>query len=168
MKSFITHCFLFFTILYAAQAQEPAFKVSINVDSVLMGNRFEVSFTLENAQGQTFRAPDFNNFQVVSGPNQSSSFSMVNGTVSQSLTYSYYLEPKEVGSYYIEEASIDIDGETLYTLPLEVWVLPNPDGIIQRPNRPKSEFDFFNRQELDWPKEPARKPKKKKRKIYRI
>ena len=36
------------------------------------------------------------NFQIVSGPNQSSSMSMVNGSISQSLTYSYTLRPRKL------------------------------------------------------------------------
>ncbi|MEZ4980116.1 MAG: hypothetical protein R2769_00715 [Saprospiraceae bacterium] len=33
------------------------------------------------------------------------------------------------GSYFIEPASIEVDG-VMETLPLEVNVYPNPDGIV--------------------------------------
>lgn len=174
MKQFIktTALLLFAFVQTQAQAQTPEFKVNMNPDtSILLGNRFEVSFSLDNASGQNFQPPSFDGFYIVSGPNQSSSFSMINGETSQSLTYSYYLEPKEAGNYFIEVASIDTGDETLYTLPIEVVVLPNPDGIIQQPTpTQRKSFDFFNPSDIQSPFEkskPKTKPKKK-RKIYRI
>lgn len=152
--------------LNLAWTQEPVFKVTMNLDSVLLGNRFELSFTLENAQATNFQAPSFEGFHLLGGPSQSSNFSMINGAVTQSITYSYILEPKDIGNFYILEASIDADGTSLYTLPLEVVVLPNPDGLIQE-NRPQQRsFDFFGQPEFKAPKQ--KKKPKKKRKVYRI
>ena len=59
MKKLFSSLVLLLTVLLVVQAQEPVFKVEINVDSVLMGNRFQVSFTIENAQGQNCQAPSF-------------------------------------------------------------------------------------------------------------
>lgn len=127
------------------QAQEGArFTVEVSTDSILFGNYFKVTFTLENAQGGDFSAPDFSEFYVVSGPNQASSMSIVNGEVTQSVSYAYYLEPKEIGNYYILPASIDIGDQMLETQPIEVLVVPNPEGIKQRPERkPGSQLDRF-------------------------
>ncbi len=114
-----------------AQSEAVRFTVEVNTDSLLMGNLLQVSFTLENGQGQNFQAPYFTGFSVVSGPNYSSSMSIVNGRTAQRLTYTYQLMPQEVGNYYIEPASIKVDGQVLETLPLEVIVVPNPHGIQQ-------------------------------------
>ena len=152
------------------------FSVRLSSDSILLGNYFEVRFTLENAQGDQFEAPDFEEFYVVTGPNVSSNFSMINGTVSQQVTYSYYLEPKETGNYYIQPASIIIDGSVVETEPVEVLVVPNPDGVKQNPNSLNNQqdlfFDFRDRMRQTQPVEPKGKKepakKKKKRKTYKI
>lgn len=181
---------LAFAALFAGLAvgQEKAvkFTVKVSTDSVLMGNYFEVKFILENANGQNFEAPVFEQFDVVSGPNFSTSYSMVNGNVTQSMTVTYFLEPKDVGSFYVLPASVEAEGKVLETAPLEVLVSPNPDGIQQNPPRRQDEFHFrfgdpfdFNfdfpelpeqrRMEPPPPLPPAEEtPKKKKRRTVRI
>lgn len=113
--------------------QAPAkFTVRISTDSILMGNNFQVSFTLENAEGSNFKAPALGTyFDVVSGPNTSSSMTVMNGQMSKSITYTYYLRPRDVGTFFIEPASIETPDNYLETAPIEVMVVPNPDGIQQ-------------------------------------
>lgn len=114
-------------------AQAPAkFTVRVSTDSVLMGNNFQASFTLENADGANFKAPELAAyFDVISGPNTSSSTTMMNGQMSKSITYTYYLQPRETGVFYIEPASIETPDNYLETAPMEIMVVPNPDGIQQ-------------------------------------
>ena len=136
MKSIfcILLCAAFFSPAVFGQEKPVQFTVELSPDKVLAGNYFEVKFILENADGKNFEAPDFSeHFQVQSGPNFSSSFSMVNGDLTQSMTVTYYLEPKDIGSYYILPASIEAGGKVLETAPVEVVVAPNPDGIRQSP-----------------------------------
>lgn len=142
-----------------SQAQ---FSVTVSSDSILMGNHFVVTFSLENAQTNSFSPPTFEGFDIIGGPNQSSSFSMINGVTSQSQSYAYYLLPKEEGLFYIPPANVEVDGAVLETEPVEIKVFPNPEGIIQKPQRP-SRRDFFSN-----PIEPQPKKPKKKRRIYRM
>jgi hypothetical protein len=122
-------------------------KLSIEVsnDSVLLGNYIEVKFTVENGQVEKFEAPTFKGFNIISGPNQSSSMMISNGAVTQNTSYSYYIEPAEVGHYYIEPAYVTVAGEVLETMPVEIMVVENPDGIIQAPKRGGMN-DFFGGQ----------------------
>jgi hypothetical protein len=164
-------------------AQDDAsFSVEISNDSILMGNMFKVVFTLAEGQGNDFQAPRFTGFDVVSGPNVSSSFSMMNGQTNQTVSYTYYLKPIDVGNYYIEPASIAVNGAILETIPKEVTVVPNPDGIIQEPERQANDpFNFrFEMDDFPWPQFPSlefdipefdERPKeapKKKRKTYKL
>lgn len=73
----------------------------------------------------------------------SSSFSMINGEVTQSASYTYYLEPKDIGNYYIQPASIAVGEALLETDPLEILVVPNPEGIKQAQPREESMSNFF-------------------------
>jgi len=176
----VSICFLLSGFIYAQE--QAKFTVTVSTDSVLLGNYIEVAFTLENAAMEEFQAPVFEGFRIISGPNQSSSFSMVNGKVTQSASYSYYLEPKDIGNYYIAPAFVVTEESTLETAPIEILVAPNPDGIIQNP-QPKNEVfggdffgrndffsrDFFNRDGFDnaEPTKPIKRPKKK-RKTYKL
>ncbi|NUO02149.1 MAG: BatD family protein [Saprospiraceae bacterium] len=177
-------CGLIFLAGLTASGQENAkFTVEVSTDSVLFGNYFQVQFTLENASGTDFRPPAFDEFDVISGPNMASSFSMSNGKVSQSVTYTYYLKPREVGNYYIHPASIKAGEKIIETNAKEVLVVPNPDNIIQNPDsrRQKSMDDWFNgfdaMPRFDWPnrlelpvppQEERKAPPKSKKKTTRI
>lgn len=131
--------------LIQAQNEAPSFSVRLSTDSVLMGNYFQVQFILENGNGTDFQAPEFDeSFHVVSGPAYSNFTSIVNGELSQKMTISYYLEPRQEGLYYIGPASIRVGNEMLETEPVEVLVVPNPDGIKQQPHveAPSFRFEF--------------------------
>jgi hypothetical protein len=156
----ILGCFLTCVQLLAGQSAK--FSVSVSSDTVLLGNYFELKFTVENAPAEGFEAPDLHEFNLVGGPNTSSSMSIVNGQVSQSATYSYYLEPMDVGVYTIKPAYLTSEEIALETPPIDIIVVPNPDGIIQRPNSPAKRFDplIIRRepeQEQDTPSKPRRK-----------
>jgi len=113
----------------ALLGQDINLKVEVSSDSVLVGNYIEVRFTIENGGGD-FEAPQFEGFDVMSGPNTSSSFSMINGSkVSQEASYTYLIRPVKEGQLYIEPAYF-ISGEmVLETEPLGIMVYPNPAGI---------------------------------------
>ncbi|MEZ5040757.1 MAG: BatD family protein [Saprospiraceae bacterium] len=190
---------LFLSLLLSYQVglsqENTKFTVKVSMDSILFGNYFQVVFSLENAKGEDFQAPPFEEFNVISGPNFSSSFSMINGDVTQSVSYTFYLEPKEIGNYYIEPASIKVEEGTLATDPIEIMVVPNPEGIKQTPptqNRMNDLWQGFGDShmpslrdfQLDFsdplftpsPRDPNKSEtpkkeettKKKKRKIYKI
>lgn len=146
--------------LCAFAQQSPKFTVNVSTDSVLWGNPFKVTFSIENAPGAQFEAPDFPDFYIVSGPSMSSSFSLINGVSTQSASYTYFLEPKAIGVFYIQPASIETGGEVLETLPVQIKVAPNPDNIKQEPERNTSRFGFGwdDFEIMPAPAEPAPKP----------
>lgn len=170
---------LFYTGTIFAQG-EARFTIEISTDSILLGNYFEVKFTLENAKGDHFEPPTFSEFFLRGGPNTASSMSIINGEVTQTITYSYYLEPKDIGNYWLEPASIVVGDEVMETHPVEVVVFPNPDGIKQEiPSKQPFEFRFDDFRmpmpKLEMPDggqevvpEKKEQKKKKKRKTYKI
>lgn len=164
MKKISTFLFLMIAVVFA-WGQEAQFTAVLSIDSLLMGNRTKVTFTLENGRGSNFTAPDFPGFTIVGGPSQSSTYSMINGLVTQSQSYTYFLEPLEIGNYYIQPASIKTAQEVLETAPLSITVLPNPDAVQQKATPENKSFDLFK----TWPSEaPKLKKPRKKRRIYRI
>lgn len=159
----------FFTLVAAGSfAQESGFRIEVSADTLLAGNYFELKYTVEDMAAR-FEAPDLSGFDIVGGPNTSSSFSMINGKVTQSSSYSYYLKPADIGVYTIPPAYVMTDSDTLATMPIDIIVVPNPEGIIQQPNRPSQRYeDFF----YDFGKQPSEKPvkpnvkSKRKKKIF--
>lgn len=148
---------------------EAQFSVSVSTDSVLLGNYFEVKFTLQNGQGEAFEPPAFTDFMVVAGPNMSSSYRIFNGNAKQELSYSFFLEPKETGVFYIGPASIKVADKTLESQPMEILVVPNPDGIKQKNavSTPRQHLELFDTPKMEETPKKATEPKKK-RKVYRL
>ena len=72
-------------------AQEATFEAYADAKQVVLNSYFEVTFTLKNGDGSNFRAPSFDNFNVLSGPARSVSTTIINGAVSKELSYSYTL-----------------------------------------------------------------------------
>ena len=151
-------------LMISLAGQAPAFTVKVDLDSVLLGNYVEVTFTVEQVPNARIEAPSFEGFRVVSGPNYASSMQMINGEVTQSVSTSYWLEPKDVGQYFVGVAQVDTGDEMLETTPVEINVFHNPDGVEQRPLKERSSDGWF-----DWsPPQPKKAKPKKKRKVYRI
>ena len=143
-----------FVMIYfsvALQAQEKSFSVEVSNDSILLGNYIEVKYIMLNIDGD-FDTPDFEGMEIVGGPNQASSMSSINGDVRQQKSISYFVKPLELGEFYIPPAYMT-SGETNWeTEALKLSVMPNPDGIIERPSQTQEfnfEFgDFFGQDDL--------------------
>ena len=131
MRTIIFSLILLGSLTPVLAQQQPAFTVQVSNDSVLLGNQISVVFSLKNGQGEDFVFPTFEGFTLLAGPNTSTQMSIVNGAMSQRANYTFFLEPQEVGAYYLEPASVKVGDTYLETDPLLVQVYPNPAGIIQ-------------------------------------
>lgn len=112
-------------LLFAGTNFAQKFNVSADRTIVGQGDRFQVDFTFEGGDVNgisNFRPPRFDGFRILSGPNQSSSMSIVNGKVSGSLSLSYILQPANIGDYTIGSASVDYGGKSYSTQPLKIKV----------------------------------------------
>ena len=93
---------------------------------VRAGEQFRLSFTL-NERGTDLQLPDLSNFEILMGPStsQSSSFQMINGKTTQSVTFSYIyvLRAKAEGTFTIRPASIKVDGKIFESNSLEIQVV---------------------------------------------
>ena len=156
MKAFLICCLASMFIAGQSVAQEVKITANISMDTVLLGSYVEVEYTIDNANGR-FVAPPLDSFYVVSGPNQSSSYSMINGEVTQRASYAYYLMPTKPGHYVIESGQFRVGESTYQTPSLNLYVMENPD------------FDPMSIPQQNRPLKPAPKTEqKKKRKVIRI
>lgn len=116
-------------------AQE--FTASVNETTVADNERFQVSFTFSGSSINNlskFSPPAFENFIILSGPNQSSSIQIINGAQSASLIYNYVVQPKGVGTFSIGTASISQSGNTFKTEPIKITVVKGADKPNQQKN----------------------------------
>ncbi len=122
-------------IAFSTSAFSQTFTASTANSTVGLSAQFQVSFTFsgQNINGlKNFTAPDFKDFMVLSGPNQSTSMQFINGAVSGSASYSYYLQPRNIGKFTIGNASIDYDGKTYRTQPLAINVVKGAPQPVAR------------------------------------
>jgi hypothetical protein len=119
MKNFM---FLFVFMLAGIGAlAQVQFDAKVSKKRLGINERLRVDFEM-NQDGDNFTPPNFENFRVVGGPNQSISNSWINGKRSFSKTYSYFLSPQTRGTIVIGQATIDVKGETYKTSPVEIEV----------------------------------------------
>lgn len=109
---------------YASLLLGQEFSAFVSKQQVPLGEVFQVTFELKDARGGTPEYPDFKDFQVRGGPNFQQSVQMVNGQVSQSVSYTFYLQGTRTGTFTIGRASLQIDGKTLRTEPIQVKIIP--------------------------------------------
>jgi hypothetical protein len=111
-------------LLWSAAVFGQGTKVTASVSSgqVGTGEYFEITFTV-NGNIEKFSPPDFTGFQVLGGPNQSSSMTSINGNTAVSMSLSYELMPVKEGEYTIGPATMVVNGKQLRSNAVRVKVV---------------------------------------------
>lgn len=120
MKKLICILTLLIALVNGSLAQKLTAQASKT--KVAVGETFQISFSI-NSNGSSFKAPSLTDFDVYSGPNQSTSMSFINGSMSQSITFSYVIAAKKEGKYTIGAASMNAAGTNVQSNPLTIEVV---------------------------------------------
>ena len=120
---------LFLCFLGQSLTAQVRFFAESDARQIIADNFFRVSFTLENSKGSSFVPPSFKDFEVVSGPSQSTQMTIINGRSSQKISYSYTLTSSKIGKFTIGPATIMVDNKKLETKSLEIEVLESNKSI---------------------------------------
>ena len=127
--------FLMLCPLWLWAQDDPTLTVSTK-KQVMVGERFQVVFEA-NAEGKNFQAPSFEGFTVVGGPftSSSSSFSMVNGSMSHTVrcTYTFALQAYQEGTFHVGSATLTVKGKKVSSEPFDIKVIPD-DGSHAAPS----------------------------------
>ena len=126
--------FYYFLVLgiFTIQGQV-SFEAKVSKKRLGLNERLRIDFDM-NENGDNFNPPNFINFHVVSGPQQSVSRSWVNGVQSFSKTYTYFLTPKKKGKIVLGQAEVNINGEVYKTSPIEIEII----SAVEKPNDPNN------------------------------
>ena len=126
MKQKLLIVLSFVGIALGAFADEVVFKASAP-KQVVVGKPFQVTYTV-NQRSRDLRAPEFTDFEVLSGPytSTSSSTSFVNGkrTSTFEQTYTYMLMALKAGTFTIGPATVKVDGNPVQSNGVRIEVLP--------------------------------------------
>jgi hypothetical protein len=120
-------------LLLAPAVPAAAFTVRSEVDARKVGvqDQVQLTITIEGADAPDgVDLPPLVNLDVVGGPMQSSQYSIVNGRMSQSRSYTYVLQPRAAGK--AEVGAVRVGDQAAPAIPIEVVA-----GSIRPPARPR-------------------------------
>lgn len=136
MKRIINIAFLLLTALVV---QATSFSVEAP-RQVVEGNKFNVTFVLNNGEGSNFVPPEVSGAKLIYGPSVSHSYSSswVNGKSSHTSSEEYTMIYKatQTGKCHIGAASVVVDGKRYATKAFSIEVLPS--GSHQPSQQPQS------------------------------
>lgn len=95
-------------------------------EAVASGDQFKLTYTVNTQNIRDFRAPSIKDFDVLMGPNRSFSQTIINGSSSSSVTYTYILMADKQGTFTIPGATAVINGKAASSNSVKIKVLP-PD-----------------------------------------
>ena len=127
-------------LLNFSYSQDVSFVAQTSHTSVKTGDRFQVQFTA-NTKISNFKPPKLSNFRVLSGPNQSTNMSWVNGKTTSTISYSYILMAVKEGEFTIGPAVAAANGKAIKSNSFKIKVgkgVKVQRGGSQNSNKTKS------------------------------
>jgi len=102
-------------------AEDTQFTASASNTTVGVGDQIQITFQLQGS-GRNFQAPNFADFNVLMGPSQSTSMQIMNGSMTQSISYTYVIQAVKEGIFKIPSASIESEGKRIVSNSLTINV----------------------------------------------
>ncbi len=147
-RSILLLFFLFFITFSFAQVK---FFASTNSRTIGKNDFLQVQFNVENAANvETIAPPVFKDFAVVSGPNQQSSMSNINGNIKQIVSIAFVLQPLSTGNFTIASAIAKADGKEYRSKSITIKVTNATSG-----RSGNSSLSPFGNITLDYPTAPV-------------
>ncbi|MGZ3864366.1 MAG: BatD family protein [Bacteroidia bacterium] len=125
---------------YSSFAQKLTAQVSKN--KVYVGEVFQISFTANGNMGG-FKQPNMPDFDIYSGPNQSTSVQIMNGNMTQTISYSFMIAARKDGKYTIAPASATVNNVKVESNPVTIEVMKGNPPQQQRQQQQNDPFAQF-------------------------
>ena len=151
---------VFFSAIFTADHCIAQVKFSAVCPEKTIGKNdyLQIQFTVDNASDvEAINPPAFKNFSIISGPNQQSSMSNINGKISQSVSIGFYLKPLSTGKYVIGAATAKVEGKEYHSDPVTIQVTnaSNPAASNNaQSNSGVNSLSPFGNMNFDFPTEP--------------
>ena len=101
-------------------------KATVDRAEVSLEDQIVLTITVEGSRSARPKLPDLNAFDIVSG-GQSTQVRIVNGKMTASVSHNYLLVPKQIGTFQIGEATVELEGRTYRSRAFKVRVLDPGD-----------------------------------------
>jgi len=127
--------FIFFLAFFIQNTNgQVKFTATANETQIGKNELVQIQFKIENAQSiRSIEPPSFDNFAVVSGPNQETGSFSNNGNRSFYAAISFILKPLKTGKLHIGTATAIADGKQITSNPLTISVTSSGSGKAQTP-----------------------------------
>ncbi|MCG8458237.1 MAG: BatD family protein, partial [Holophagales bacterium] len=135
---------LAFATVALARAQEPRVDLVLDPDGrVGTEELLRLTVTVSSPRGDIGR-PGFelDNLRIVSGPSQSTSVQFLNGVSSQSISFSWIVQPEKLGPGRVRSGAIRVGERTISLPERQVEVVENPPA--RNPMRRQAARDPFS------------------------
>ena len=125
--------FLVFVCIANLGFAQVTFEAKVSKKTLGINERLRIDFKM-NKDGDNFTPPSFENFRVVGGPSQSINNSWINGKKANVFKklYLFFGTHKKRGCFIIGQSSIEVDGVTYKTSPIEIVVT----AAVDKPKDP--------------------------------
>lgn len=126
--------------LTSLAAQELTFKATVDRNRIALGDVVTLTLTVSanTARLPKPEIPEIKDFDMLSR-GSARNFSIVNGKIQTSVSYTYLLAPKRKGTFTIGPYEIVMKGRTYRTAPIEITVdepgAPPSENIMESPDR---------------------------------
>ena len=131
---------LFFTLGYTLHLMAQSATAQVSSKQVQVGVPFEYAVVI-NANANECTPPNFKGFDVVSGPNQSSSMQWINGQSSFQLTLTWILAAQKEGKFTLGAASVRVGSQILETKPITIEVVKGSANQSSQGNAAQSAYN---------------------------
>ena len=125
MRKFLKYTLLT-TLLFSAAAANAQVEVLASINKRVISINENVNFQVTVEGSQNASTPTFEKlqgFNILQGPATSTQMSFVNGRQSKSITFSYILRPKSVGTQTIGPVAVKVGSQKYRTKPILVEVV---------------------------------------------
>ena len=151
----IPFLFIFLAAIFFVQPSFAQVKFSVVCPDKKIGKNdlLQIQFKVEGASNvDNITPPSFNNFTIVSGPNQQRSVTNINGKINQSVSIGFSLQPTSTGKFTIGSATAVADGNDYKTSPITIQVVAG--SVVQQNNSNQNSSPFPNLN-FDFPSAPV-------------
>lgn len=120
---------LFHSVSWTQTGQDVHFDFRVPYDTIGLNEQLQLQFTLSNAEINHIEIPQMPGFEVMQQPSRSQSVSIINGRRSSKVTFTYFLRPTSIGTFYLPSIPVESSAGLFETMELPVTV------VAQAPQR---------------------------------
>lgn len=145
---------IFFLPIFSLQRSFAQIKFSSICPETKIGKNevLQIQFKVENANYvETIIPPSFKHFNVVSGPNQQSGMTSINGKIKKYVAISFYLQPESTGKFIIGSAKARADGKEFSSAPVTIEITNSSSTAHSNNNNPGNALSPFSNFNFDFP-----------------